>query len=42
MLPVAQAEPGGHVVQSLWLIAPVELRKLPASHSSAALAPDTQ
>ena len=38
-LPVAQKEPAGHVVQSLWLKAPIVLRKLPALQGSAALEP---
>ena len=42
VLPVAHAEPAGHVVQSLCDVAPGVARKLPASHSNAALAPSAQ
>ena len=42
VLPVAQAEPAGQAVQSEAAAAPIELRKRPTGHSSAALAPSAQ
>ena len=40
--PVGQAEPAGHGEQSEGALAPVVLRKEPAAHSRAALAPSAQ
>ena len=40
--PAAQAEPAGHVVQSLGPVAPMVSLYEPAAHSNAALAPSSQ